>query len=304
MITYEVICLKFVLNDCHRNVSDDELMKDLVSVAEQLQTDTLTIEQYLTKGKYHDSTIRRRFGSWRNALSIADLKNNRKNDPVSEDEIISDILRVANRMNKQTITTTEYSEFGKHSYPRIIKHFGSWANALQKAGLLSTGFVASLSDIEILEEIERIWILLGRQPTSNDIRNGISKVSLNSYARHFGSWRGALQAFVEWANDENNENEAQEESNVIAPEQSSIHQLTAETTHKTSRDINLRLRFRVMQRDSFKCRLCGASPAKDPSIELHIDHIKPWSKGGETTMDNLQTLCSKCNLGKSNFNDE
>lgn len=69
--------------------------------------------------------------------------------------------------------------------------------------------------------------------------------------------------------------------------------------HKTKREIGLQLRFKVFKRDNFKCCLCGASPAKDPTVELHVDHIIPWSKGGETTIDNLQTLCSKCNIGKS-----
>lgn len=69
--------------------------------------------------------------------------------------------------------------------------------------------------------------------------------------------------------------------------------------HKTKRDPSLSLRYKVLQRDNFKCRICGASPAKDPSVELHIDHIVAWSKGGETEIDNLQTLCSKCNIGKS-----
>lgn len=72
-------------------------------------------------------------------------------------------------------------------------------------------------------------------------------------------------------------------------------------THKTSRNINLRLRYQVLKRDNFKCVICGRSPAKDPNIELHIDHIIPWSKGGETIIDNLRTLCSDCNLGKSNI---
>lgn len=54
-----------------------------------------------------------------------------------------------------------------------------------------------------------------------------------------------------------------------------------------------------MQRDNFKCCICGASPAKDPSVVLHVDHIIPWSKGGKTELDNLQTLCSNCNYGKS-----
>ena len=68
-----------------------------------------------------------------------------------------------------------------------------------------------------------------------------------------------------------------------------------------SRDPSTRLRFEVLYRDKFTCRFCGASPTKDPAVTLHVDHIVPWSKGGETTLDNLQTLCAKCNLGKSNL---
>lgn len=62
-----------------------------------------------------------------------------------------------------------------------------------------------------------------------------------------------------------------------------------------------RLRFQVLVRDKSTCQLCGASPIKDPSVTLHIDHIIPWSKGGKTTLSNLQTLCSVCNLGKSDI---
>lgn len=71
--------------------------------------------------------------------------------------------------------------------------------------------------------------------------------------------------------------------------------------HRTKRDASVKLRFDVFKRDNFKCCICGASPAKDVSIELHIDHIIPWSKGGETEIDNLQTLCSRCNIGKSDY---
>jgi 5-methylcytosine-specific restriction endonuclease McrA len=56
------------------------------------------------------------------------------------------------------------------------------------------------------------------------------------------------------------------------------------------------MRFLVMRRDNFKCRICGKSPAKNPEIELHVDHVKAWAEGGETTFDNLQTLCSVCNI--------
>ena len=37
--------------------------------------------------------------------------------------------------------------------------------------------------------------------------------------------------------------------------------------------------------------------------EIYADNQEWWclTKGGETVMDNLQTLCSDCNLGKSNL---
>ena len=59
---------------------------------------------------------------------------------------------------------------------------------------------------------------------------------------------------------------------------------------RSKRSIPDKLRYQVLKRDNFKCCACGASPAKDPSVELHIDHILPWAKGGETVLENLQTL--------------
>lgn len=32
--------------------------------------------------------------------------------------------------------------------------------------------------------------------------------------------------------------------------------------------------------------------------EMNADHIKPWSKGGHTTPENCQMLCSTCNFTK------
>ena len=42
------------------------------------------------------------------------------------------------------------------------------------------------------------------------------------------------------------------------------------------------------------CRICGSAS------ELQIDHIYPKSKGGSDILGNLQVLCGKCNLKKSN----
>ncbi len=53
------------------------------------------------------------------------------------------------------------------------------------------------------------------------------------------------------------------------------------------------LRNSVFERDGFKCLRCGSQE------NLHADHVLPVAHGGETTMENLQTLCSSCNLNKS-----
>lgn len=54
------------------------------------------------------------------------------------------------------------------------------------------------------------------------------------------------------------------------------------------------VKLEVWQRDGGKCARCGA---KD---ELHFDHIVPFSKGGTSeTAENVQLLCARHNLAKS-----
>lgn len=58
------------------------------------------------------------------------------------------------------------------------------------------------------------------------------------------------------------------------------------------------IRWQVFQRDSWKCVACGRT-SHDDAI-LHVDHIVPQSLGGANSLDNYQTLCDTCNIGKSN----
>lgn len=61
----------------------------------------------------------------------------------------------------------------------------------------------------------------------------------------------------------------------------------------------LDLRYRVLSKYGHRCKLCGLT---NRETILHVDHIKPRSKYPHLQLDedNLQVLCEKCNLGKSN----
>jgi 5-methylcytosine-specific restriction endonuclease McrA len=47
--------------------------------------------------------------------------------------------------------------------------------------------------------------------------------------------------------------------------------------------------------NGLRCAMCGKSKHRK---ELVIDHIKPWSKGGPTKIENLQLLCGPCDVAK------
>ena len=49
------------------------------------------------------------------------------------------------------------------------------------------------------------------------------------------------------------------------------------------------------EQQEHKCAICGKVFEFD---KMHGDHKKPWSAGGHTTPDNLQMLCTTCNLKK------
>lgn len=48
----------------------------------------------------------------------------------------------------------------------------------------------------------------------------------------------------------------------------------------------------VFERDEYRCVKCGGH------LNLSIDHIHPFSKGGSDDESNLQTLCRSCNSSK------
>jgi hypothetical protein len=209
-----------------------------------------------------------------------------RNTPISEDDLIKDLQEVARIQNIDSLPQSIYIKYGKYDVRNISRRFGSWNKALEKASLNPIESKKYI-DLDLYENILKIWTHKGNQPTRRDLSMYPSEISQGPFNRRFKSWNEAMIQFVSYAN-ENQDSQKIEINN-------------SSNSTKTNRDPSLRLRFKILNRDKFKCVKCGASPATDQTIKLHIDHILPWSKGGLTVEDNLMTLCSKCNLGKSNI---
>lgn len=210
-----------------------------------------------------------------------------KKSIASDKDLLIDLEAIIKRLNSHTITIKEYDQFGNYSSSTIIRRFGSWNAALKLVGIAPSNTFHT--NVELLDNIRDAWLIKGKQPTRRDMDNhSISKISSGSYLRTFGSWYKALDAFIQYMSDI--ETDIEPTTNINNKEN---------TKHKTTREPSSRLKVQVLMRDGNRCRLCGVE-CNDGLHNIHFDHIIPWSKGGETTLENLQVLCSDCNLAKGN----
>lgn len=80
---------------------------------------------------------------------------------------------------------------------------------------------------------------------------------------------------------------------TLEPPEFLVATLLHEARRGRRRRIPLDVRLEVLQRDGHRCRYCGETEG------LHIDHVHPFSRGGDDSPGNLQALCGPCNLRKA-----
>jgi hypothetical protein len=220
-------------------------------------------------------------------------KLQRFNHDVPDEELLADLRTVAARVNGGLSQPAYRANGGRFHPTTFARRFGSWNNALTRGGV-PIAWRVNTPDDEWFANIAAVWKHLGRQPRYNEMREPPSTKSPEGYAHRFGSWQNALEAFVA----------AMDASPILAelePSTSARGSTSRRPKRTTAKTVNWRLRFLVLRRDGFRCKACGRSPANEAGVELEVDHVVPWSDGGETVLANLQSLCEKCNGGKSNL---
>jgi len=248
---------------------------------------------------------------------------------MSDEEILARIRDVSAQLGKNSLAGADIEANSEITRDMMHRRFGSVSAALRKAGIEQVNHGRRYTEDEIFENLLNVWTHYGRPPTALEMDRSPSTVGKNAYLHRYGGWRKALKAFVERANSETDGNPALDseqqpsmpgepigspESPITSdvgtrsPQPASQTNARPRVTRPTPtnvqpedrRDPSIGLRFKVLQRDRFKCVLCGDNPARNAECVLHVDHVIPWSKGGKTREDNLRTLCATCNIGRGN----
>jgi hypothetical protein len=132
---------------------------------------------------------------------------------ISDDELITDIKRVAILLNKKTVTMREYNEHGKYHSCTLRRRFHSWFNVLENAGLEKSRSEFNIDNKLLLKNFEDVWTKLGRQPNAKEMKKPLSKYGAQTYLRHFDSWNNALIEFMKMLKAKNIINQGQQYEN-------------------------------------------------------------------------------------------
>lgn len=301
---------KFVV-DFLTDYSDDTLIEELRRVAAIIPANEAVTQSAFTRHRprVSASTLQRRFGSWQQALQVADLAERYRGPAISpkmkaqaarymsKEDLILELQRTRASVGTEWLTSDDFNAHSSISEDAIRSRFGSFSKGLELAGISS--HPASNKRISIqdcFENLAEVWTLYGRPPHYREMFRAPSMISGKAYDYRWGTWRKALTAFALWANDEQTPEASLQKASVehviVEPVR---FQKVAEMER---REVRAALRFRVFRRDCFRCVTCGRSPATYLAVELHADHIIAFANGGRTTFENLQTLCQHCNFGK------
>jgi len=280
----------------------EEMLEEIKRIAGLVTNGKLTKKKFKElSGRVSPDTIYGRFPGcgWKEILEKAGVghlyggpESARK---MTDIELINELRRVQSIVGTETLVTRNlFKNFGGTSlYNTIRVRFGSWKKALKLAGIPVSSFGQRYTDEECFENLVTVWSHYGRPPQYREMNRPPSVVGPKAYIR-WGTWRKALKAFVDWT-----DTEAEDSTSAIS--QTSPKHIIVEPKPKKpedNREVRPGLRFKVFQRDRFRCVSCGRSPATHLNVELHADHGDSVAADGKTTLENLQTLCQDCNLGK------
>lgn len=229
-------------------------------------------------------------------------------DKISREKIIGELEKVAEVFKYIEFGKRDFNKLGNISATTVENEFGTWRKGLEALrehlgkknldlSLRKAPYNQTYSDEELFKEMDKVWIQLKHRPSRNEWELFSPQISYGTYTHRFNGWQNACLKFIEHKMGGSVLVDTESNKDVNSHKQQKVEKSLNRTNY--GRTVTLNVRLKVLDRDKYKCIFCGRSPATDMGVKLHIDHKIPFSKGGHSTIDNLQTLCQDCNLGKS-----
>ena len=264
------------------SVSEDDIIKSIKELANELGRPPTSAEmcEYGTLTKSH---VRRVFGSWNEGLKEAGYETH-IDLYITKKEVIDQIQDMYDDLGR-TPTINDLEDADCFSLPVVIRHFGTWNNALREAGVEINEKHEHTKE-HVLSAIRELADDLGRTPTATDMRE-LGSVSIKSAQNHFGTWNNALR-------------EAGLEINRV-------YKKTGEPTRiYYGPNWISQKRPQIQSRDNNSCRVCKTHSTNIDEYSVHVHHIKPAREFGAHDPDvdtdyekmndpsNLICLCPSC----------
>lgn len=146
-----------------RQHSTVELLSELYRLTAELGH-TPTTDDMTEHGQHSAQTYRKRFDSWTDALDQAGLEQKERADRVSDEEYLDTLREFADELDR----TPRWQDMEASDYPDPTvyrKHFGSWNNALEQAGLEPNTSGVKIPNRVLLADLQRVAAGIGHSPT-------------------------------------------------------------------------------------------------------------------------------------------
>ena len=113
----------------------------------------------------------------------------------TDSELIESLQRKAKELGRAPMLREIDEDKDMTSYTVYCLRFGTYTNALKKAGLgLDRRSWSKFTNSELIELLQKKAEELGRSPTKNDLKNDITMPGFTTFQSHFGTYTNALLA--------------------------------------------------------------------------------------------------------------
>ncbi len=173
--------------------SEEDLLNDLKQADKHKKSNESLRAYYLKNGKYSISTFNIRFGSWKNTLEKAGIKYENKRiihkPRNSEEDLLNDLIQASKHKIANETLSSYYTKNGKYAISGFYRKFGSWKNALEKAGLLNK----KVTENDCLEDIKQVANQFPDFQLTFSLYIKHGKFNRNHIYKKFHKWSNALQ---------------------------------------------------------------------------------------------------------------